>query len=98
MIVHLTDRRNFWHGSKRCARSEPEASVASREFSDGIEWERQESQEARNMVVLSLILEKYLEWQPLSRNQNTGLSPGPVWVSSQMAQLWDTREGNASVP
>lgn len=39
------------------------------------------------MVVLSIILEKYLEWQPLSRNQNTGLSPGPVWVCSQMAQL-----------
>lgn len=98
MIVRLTDRRNFWHGSKHCARSEPEAPVASREFSDGLEWERRESQEARNMVVPSLILEKYLEWQPLSRNQNTGLSPGPVWVCSQIAQLWDTREGNASVP
>lgn len=61
--------------------------MASREFSDGIEWERQESQEVGNMVVLSIILEKHLEWQPLSRNQNTGLSPGPVWVCSQMAQL-----------
>lgn len=39
------------------------------------------------MVVLSIILEKYLERQPLSRNQNTGLSPGPVWVCSRMAQL-----------
>lgn len=98
MIVRLTDRRNFCHGSKHCAGSEPEAPMASRQFSDGLEWERQESQEARNMVGPSLILEKYLEWQPLSRNQNTGLSLGPVWVCSQMAQLWDTREGNASVP
>lgn len=50
------------------------------------------------MVVLWMILEKYLEWQPLSRNKNMGLSLGPAWVCSQMAQLWDTREGNASVP